>query len=105
MNIQIQKDGKTLNAGKADLDRGVYYSYRQDKMYKFNGFAISKCILDYLKSMSVYTIVCSGLIANTLDYYSCGKEWIDGNDEQLVLNLAFFEELPTGSIVTQEKLW
>jgi len=92
MNIQIISKGQTMQVGNADLNNGIYNSYRKDKMWKFNGFAISKQILDYLKAKQCHTVVCSGLNANLQDFFDYGNKWINGNDEQLVLNMDFWRK-------------
>lgn len=119
MNIQLKKQGKMISAGHCDLQTGVYYSHRLDRMYKFNGFAISKCIIEWLHTKQVHTIVVSGLTTNPKMYLNSGTQWFDEGEEQLVLNVGLFDGGSMCGSVTyietyqtthqyeekQEKLW
>jgi len=106
MNIQIKKNNQIKQIGNLDVHNGVYHSFRLEKMYKFNGFAISTIILDFLKAKQCHTIICSGLSTNTSDFYEYGNYWDDNGDEQLVLNLDFFENQGNHCYSEkQETLW
>jgi hypothetical protein len=65
---------------------------------KFNGYGISKCVLDKLQQEGVTQIEIKE--KDTKDTYRCsledysrfGKEFLNQDDKQLILNLQHFEK-------------
>ncbi|MCX6748454.1 MAG: hypothetical protein NT076_02520 [Candidatus Pacearchaeota archaeon] len=73
------------------VESGCFFTHRDPNniFRKFDGFGISVPVLAYLQEQGIGKVEMSWnnqkLTANTLDFYTSGLKYADGNDIQMVL--------------------
>jgi len=95
--INMIINGRKRNCGYIDFKRHCYISKRESEhiFIKFNGWGLSVCILNYLRSKNIETIIVvfeGNFMKSTVqNFYENGIVYKDGKDNQLVLPFKFFK--------------